>query len=221
MLGHLERELRRSGRTRFAICCTLALLLQIMFCLTAESASLSVNGITFSDKLGGFVLEKATGEGSMDDPFVLVERMTDPNGGTLSFQVQPGFGNPVGTQHFIGFAMIKVIENATDLPWTAFELELQSQLGIPSDYSDGLSFGQGSNAERPFTANGFDQVTIMDEPYDRVQFDHGRIPIGGHVTIRFVISESQLLHEAYLLQRPSKPVAEAPSTPPSHWLASR
>ena len=220
MLDHQERGLRQSGHARFAICCTAALLLQTVFCPTAKRASLSVTGVTFSDKLGGFVLEKATGEGSMDDPFVLVERMTDSNGGTLSFQVQPGFGNPIGTQHFIGFAMIKVIENATDLPWTAFELELQSQLGIPSDYSDGLSFGQGSNAGRPFTASGFDQVTIMDEPYDRVQFDHGRIAIGGHVTIRFVISESQLLHEAYLLQRPSKPVAEAPSTPRSNRVLS-
>jgi hypothetical protein len=221
MLDHQERGLRQSGHARFAICCTAALLLQTVLCPTAVSASLSVNGVTFSDKLGGFILEKATGEGSMDDPFVLVERMTDINGGTLSFQVQPGFGNRIGSQHAVGFAVIKVIENATNLPWTAFEFELQSQLGIPSDDMDGLSFGQGSNAGRPFTADGFDKVTIVDRPYDRVEFDHGRIPIGRHVTIRFVISESQLLHEAYLLQRPSRPVAEAPFTPPSNWLASR
>jgi hypothetical protein len=117
--------------------------------------------------------------------------------------------------------MIKVIENATDLPWTSFELELQLQLGIPSSYSDGLSFGQGSNAGRPFTASGFDQVTIIDEPYDRVQFDRGRIPIGGHVTLRFIISESLPLGEAYLLQRPSKPVAEEPETMGSRRQASR
>jgi hypothetical protein len=220
MLNHQERVLRRSSHRRFAIRCTLALLLQTVFGPTAESATLSVNGITFSDKLGGFILEKATGEGSMDDPFVLVERITDINGGILSFQVPPEFGNRIGSQHAIGFAMVKVIENATNLPWTSFEVELHSQLGTASDYFDGLSFGQDTNAGRPFTASAFDQITITDEPYDRVEFDHGRVPIGGHVTLRFVITESLPLGEAYLLQRPSKPVAEAPSTR-SNWLALR
>ena len=221
MTDHPEDECRRPHRSGFAINCALALLLQIMICPIAESASLSVNGVTFSDKLGGFVLEKATGEGSMDDPFVLVERMTDFNGGTLSFQIQPAFGNLIGTQHAIGFAVIKVIENATNLPWTAFEIELQSQLGVPSDDMDGLSFGQGSKAGRPFTADGFDKVTIVDRPYDRVEFDHGRIPIGRPVTLRIVISESMPLGEVYLAQRPGKPVAEAPLTLRSNRLASR
>jgi hypothetical protein len=221
MLDHQERVLHRSSHRRLAITCTLALLLQTVFCPTAESASFSANGVTFSDKQGGFILEKATGEGSIDDPFVLVERITDINGGMLSFQVQPEFGNRIGSQHAIGFAMVKVIENATNLPWTSFELELQSQLDIPSDYFDALSFGEGTNAGRPFTASAFDQITTTDEPYDRVEFDHGRVPIGGHVTLRFVITESLPRGEAYLLQRPSTPVAKAPSTASSNWLASR
>ncbi|SRR6266481_7669206 len=198
----------RFGRLRLAICCMFTLLLQAVLCLTADAASFSVNGVTFSDRLSGFVLEKVTGEGSLDDPFVVVERMTDSNGGTLSFSVEPEFGNRIGSQHTIAFAVIKVIRNVTELPWTSFEFELQSKLGPPSNYFDGLSFGQGSNAGRPFSADGFDQVTMTDEPYDRVQFDHGRIPIGGHVTLRLVISETVPLSEAYLLQRPGKPVAE-------------
>ena len=175
---------------------------------TVKGASFTVNGVTFSDNLGGFVLEKVTGEGSMDNPFVLIERMTDSNGGTISFRVRPDFGNRIGSQHLIAFAVIKIVENATDLAWDSFELELQSVLGTPSDYSDGLSFGQGSQAGRPFTAEGFDRVNVMDEPYDRVQFDHGRILVGGHATLRFVISETTPLSEAYLLQQPGKPVAE-------------
>ena len=149
----------------------------------------------------------------MDDPFVLVERMTDPNGGTLSFRVERNFGNRIGSQHTIGFALIKVIENATDFPWTSFELELQSKLGAPSNYFDGLSFGQGSQAGRPFIADGFDHVTMMDEPYDRVQFDHGKIPVGARLTLHFVLTESMQLKEAYLLQRPSRPVASRLMTP--------
>jgi hypothetical protein len=220
-MSHQAREFQRPARAAFSIGCTLVLFLEIVCCPVAESASLSVNGVTFSDHMGGLILEKVSGEGSMDDPFVVVERLTDSSGGILSFQIPPEFGNRIGSQHSIGFAMIKVIENGTDLPWTSFELELQSQLGIPSGYSDGLSFGQGSDAGRPFTASGFDQVTIVDEPYDRIQFDRGRIPIGGRVTLRFVISESLPLGEAYLVQRPSKPVAEGPETMGSGRQASR
>lgn len=219
-MNRQERKFRLPGGTRSVIGC-IAVLLLTEFGPAAESASLSVNGVTFSDRLGGFILEKVSGEGSMDDPFVLVEKMTDSNGGTLSIRAQPDFGNRIASQHIIGFAVVKVIEDATDIPWTSFELELQSELGVPSNDSDGLSFGQGSNAGRPFTADGFEKVTIADRPYDRVEFDHGRISIGGHVTLRIVISESTPLGEVYLIQRPGKPVAEAPLTRRSNRLASR
>jgi hypothetical protein len=99
----------------------------------AWAASLTVDGVTFSDELGGFVLEGVTGSGSMDDPFVVIERMTSASGGILRFRMDPAFGNRIGSQHTIGFALIKVIENATDFTWNSFELELQSQLGVPSD----------------------------------------------------------------------------------------
>jgi hypothetical protein len=176
--------------------------------LQASGGTISVNGVTFSDELGGFVLDGASGQGSMDDPFVIVERMTSSAGGILEFQIDPGFGNRVGSQHSYGFALIKVIENATDLPWESFELELQSKLGVPSDHWDGLSFGEGSQAGRPFTAKGFARVTIVDEPYDRVEFEEGKILRGARATLRIVITESMLLAKAYLAQRPVKPVAE-------------
>jgi hypothetical protein len=210
------RRRHRSGRLTAA----LPILVVLALVSQADGASFSLNGITFSDELGGFALEKVTGEGSMDDPFVLVERITDPNGGMLLFRVDPEFGNRIGSQHLIGFAIIKVVENGTDFPWTSFELELQSVRGVPSDYFDGLSFGQGSDAGKPFTAMGFDRVRVIDEPYDRVEFDHGRIAIGASATLRFVISESLPLHEAYLLQRPTRPVADRPANPGRRRLAS-
>lgn len=194
---------------------------QAMSCAAAEGATLTVNGVTFSDRLGGFVLEKASGHGSLEDPFVLVERLIDPNGGTLTFSMPFDWGNYIGSQHHVGFALVKVVQNATGIPWTAFELELQSILGTPSDYYDGLSFGQGSQAGRPFSASGFDHLTVVDEPYDRIELDHGRIPVGGSITIRFVITEFDPLTEAYLLQRPSRPVASAPSKHDRKMLASR
>jgi hypothetical protein len=173
----------------------------------AGAASLTVNGITFSDRLGGFVLEKATGQGSMDDPFVLTERITSLDGGTLAFVAPMEFGNLIGSQHRVGFALIKVIENETSQPWTGFELELQSTLGVPSDDSDGLSFGQGSTAGRPFTAAPFKKVTVQDTPYDRIEIDQGRVPVGEHMKLALVITLFDPLPEAYLVQRPSRPIA--------------
>lgn len=187
----------------------------------ACARSLTVNGITFSDRLGGFVLEKASGEGSMDDPFILTERITSLDGGTLAFVAPMEFGNQIGSQHRVGFALIKVIENATSESWTAFELELQSKLGVPSDDTDGLSFGQGSTAGRPFTAAPFQNVRIEDTPYDRVEIDQGRVPIGGHMKLALVITLFDPLPEAYLVQRPSKPIALRLQRPPDHRLAVR
>jgi hypothetical protein len=199
----------------------LGVMLQLGSTRIAEAGSITVNGVTFSDDLGGFVLESASGQGSMDDPFVLTERITSPEGGTLTLVVPMAFGNQIGSPHAVGFALIKVIKNATSEPWTGFELELQSKLGVPSDDTDGLSFGQGSVAGRPFTAIPFHKVTIQDSPYDRVEIDQGRVPIGGSMKLSLVITLFDPLPEAYLVQRPSKPVALRPLHLPNNQLAAR
>jgi hypothetical protein len=173
----------------------------------AAADELSAGGISFSDELGGFVLEGLTGTGSLGDPFVVTERITDANGGDLVIRVNPLFGNEIGSQHAIGFALVKVVENATSFAWTSFELELQSIHGVPSDYGDGLSFGQGSNAGRPFSDEGFKDMAVTDEPYDRIELDRGKILIGGRATFRFVITETMPLATAFLAQRPRRPVA--------------
>jgi hypothetical protein len=215
-MARLKSTLCAHATAGSQVIAALIMVLTLAVPMQASGATISVNGVTFSDELGGFVLERASGQGSMDDPFVVVERMTGLAGGTLEFQIDQDFGNRIGSQHPWGFALIKVIENATDLPWESFELELQSKLGVPSDYWDGLSFGQGSQAGRPFTAQGFSRVTIVDEPYDRVEFAGGKIPRGGQATLRIVITESNLLAKGYLAQRPIRPVAEKSSPLTGH-----
>lgn len=217
----LQRLGHKTCWASFPIGLLAAVLLQIGSATTANAGSLKVNGITFSDRLGGFILEKASGQGSMDDPFVLTERITSTDGGTLAFSVPFNFGNHIGSQHIVGFAVIKEIENATNEPWTGFELELQSKLGVPSDDSDGLSFGQGSTAGRPFTAAPFEKVTIVDTPYDRVEIEQGRVPVGGHMKIALVITLFDALPEAYLVQRPTRPVARVPLCLPNEQIAAR
>jgi hypothetical protein len=176
----------------------------------ASAAQVTVAGVVFSDELGGLVLERVTGQGSLDDPFVVVERLTQADGGTLLMRIDPTFGNRIGTLHAIGLALTKVVENATNFAWTSFELELQSKLGQPSDYGDGLAFGQGADAGRPFTATGFAGVKILDEPYDRVELSDGKIPIGAQTIARVVISEAVPLPVIYLVQRPIRPIASRP-----------
>ena len=113
---------------------------------------------------------------------------------------------------------MKVIKYATGHEWSSLEVELQSRLGIPSDHTDELSYGQGSTAGRPFTSNAFAHVTLIDEPFDRIEFEDGNVPAGGQVSLRFVISQPGSLHEAFIAQRPGRPVVERTGQPVGHSL---
>ena len=192
-----------------------ALLLLCFLGQQAEAHMIVLRGISFSDELGGFVLEQVTGKGSIADPFVVVERMIDPDGATLVFRADPSLGNLIGSPDRIGFALVKVIKNATGHDWSSLEVELQSKLGVPSDHTDELSYGQGSTAGRPFTASAFARITLIDEPFDRIEFEDGSVPAGGEVSLRFVISQPGTLRKAFIAQRPGRPVALRERTAPS------
>ena len=53
----------------------------------------------------------------------------------------------------------------------------------------------------------FARVKMIDEPYDQVEFESGKVPVGSRTTLRIVITESTLLSDAYLAQRPIRPLA--------------
>jgi hypothetical protein len=193
--------------------------LAILLPAPAHSGSISLHGIIFSDELGGFVLERVTGRGSIADPFVVVERLSDPDGATLVFRAEPVLGNLIGSPDRIGFALVKVIRNATGNDWTSLEVELQSKQGVPSDHTDELSFGQGSSAGRPFTASAFARITLIDEPFDRIEYSEGNVPVGGAVTLHFVVSLPGDLKEVFIAQRPGRPVSQR-MTKPDAWLVA-
>jgi len=203
-----------AARRGSALGCAVATVVILALSGIAAATPATVDTVTFSDELGGLRIERVTGHGTLDDPFVVVEQLTSSDGGTLLLRIPPDFGNRIGSVHAIGLALVKVVENATDFAWTSFDLGLQSEPGVASDYLDGLSFGQGSIAGRPFTASGFGRVTVVDEPYDRISLTEGRIPIGGRMIVRFVISETMPLNETFLVQLPIRPIAELSATPP-------
>lgn len=181
----------------------------------ARAHTIAMPGISFSDELGGFDLVQVKGKGSIADPFVVVERVSNPDGATLVFRADASLGNLIGSPDRIGFALVKVMVNASGHDWSSMEVELQSKYGQPSDHTDELSYGQGSDAGRPFTSTVFRKVTLIDEPYDRIEFEDGIVPPGGSVILRFVVSQPESLKKAYIVQRPGRPVASRPGPAPS------
>ncbi len=90
------------------------LALAALAAVAARAEPITLQGVNFSDELGGFVLLGGSGSGTPADPFVVLERIVTNAPTVLVIRgVDLEFGNPVRTNHFVGFAMIKVVENAT------------------------------------------------------------------------------------------------------------
>jgi hypothetical protein len=178
----------------------------------AGAASFKAASLTFSDERGGFVIQGVSGAGTYEDPYVVIEEMTDPGGGTLVIRgADSGIGNRIGTLHAVGFAITKIVLNATGQDWTAFDLELQEIYGVPSDYYDGLSFGQGAKLPQPIISDRFAETEVEDEPYDEVHFRDGSVKPGDRLTLKLVITDATPVPEFYLLQRPSRLISALPS----------
>lgn len=176
----------------------------------ATAGQAAVDGLVFSDELGGFRITGATGSGSLDDPFVVAEDVTGPGAAVLVIRgLTPDFGNRVGTLHPVGFALRKVITNRTRAAWSYLEIELQERLGVASDRLDGLSFGQGATAGRPFHADRFATTIETDEPVDSVTFEGGLLRPGETVTLEVVITDTSPLPAFFLVQRLARPIARA------------
>lgn len=172
---------------------------------TAEAEPITLSGITFSDERGGFVIKSATGKGTYEEPFVISEEITDPEGAVLVIRGDMGrIGNRIGTLHQLGFAITKIVTNSTGEAWSLFELELEETYGTPSDYYDGLSFGQAAQLRRPFLSDRFSVNENMNEPIDELRFRDGKVEPGDRVTLNFVITDATPDAEFFLVQRPGR-----------------
>ncbi len=170
--------------------------------VTASAGELTLGGLTFSDELGGVRLIEGWGTGTLDDPVVLVEEITDHGPAVIVVRgMQPKFGNRIQSQHVVGFAVTKVVRNATELPWTLFNLELREAINRESPFGDGLSFGQESEAGRPFVSDRFAHNFENEEPYDGIQFSDGVVEPGETVVLQFVITDTTPRFKFYLMQK--------------------
>jgi hypothetical protein len=174
----------------------------------AAADALAVDGLIFSDEEGGFRLVSVGGKGTLEDPFVVVEEITEMRPAALVIRgLSPAWGNRVPTSHPAGFALRKIVINHTDLTWDTFDNELQIIRGVPSDIYDGLSFGQASSAGRPFRSDLFASSTTQDEPRDFVNFHDGEVVPGEAVTFDYVITATSGIALFYVVQDPNRPIA--------------
>jgi hypothetical protein len=200
-------------------------LLCLAFChaftpATAAAKPVAVGSLGFSDELGGFRILGVSGSGSLVDPFVVVEEIFGPTDAVLIIRgLSTEFGNRIGTLHLAGFAIRKVVINATDSDWNLFEIELRETRGAHSPRSDGLSFGQGSEAGRPFTSDALATAVVTDEPYDSVAFRDGTVRPGEWASFSFVVTDTWPVSPIYLLQQPTLVVAAVPPARPSPQVA--
>lgn len=182
----------------------------LMIASPVVARPMTTGGITFSDEGGGFTIIAVSGSGSSDDPFIVVEEITGPTAAVLIIDgLSSAFGNRVGTLHPTGMALRKVIHNRTPFVWTFVDFELQQILGVSSDYLDGLSFGQGSTSGHPFTSTRFGEANELNEPIDSVTFHGGNLRPGESAVFNFVITDTTPIDRFYLVQRPSRPIAQA------------
>jgi len=174
----------------------------LMMSTTAVAKELTLGGLTFSDELGGVRLLDGSGTGTLDDPVVLVEEIVDYGPAVIVIRgMHARFGNRISSQHDVGFAVTKVVKNATTQPWTLFTLELREKLEQESPFGDGLSFGQASEAGRPFLSDRFNTNLETREPFDGVQFYDGIVEPGETVVLNFVITDTTPRFKFYLMQK--------------------
>ncbi len=169
---------------------------------------ISLPGITFSEATDNFRLLAASGTGSLEDPFVLVEEVFGDGEVVLGINIQAAdFGSRVKTMHAVGFALQKVVINRTDQAWNYYALELEFKSGRGSDYYDGLSFAQKSQVNRPFTSDSFAVVEDLTEPRDVIRFTRGRVGPGQRARFALAITHTGNQPKFFLVQHVRPPYA--------------
>ena len=170
---------------------------------------ITLPGITFSEASPNFRLLAASGTGTLEDPFVLIEEVFGDGEVALAINIDAAdFGSRVGTMHAVGFALHKVVINRTDRFWDYYALELEFVIGRGSDYYDGLSFGQKAAVNRPFRSDRFAMVEDLIEPRDVIRFSQGLVKPGERARFALSITHTGVQPNFFLVQHVRPPYAQ-------------
>ena len=194
-----------------------------MVCLSpvaGHAGAWTTGGLTFSDELGGVRILGVSGNGSRDDPIILIQEMIGAgpavliihNDRTGHLNVSPAIG-------FLTLSVVTSIANQGPWAWSGFDLELWRTLDQPSVYTDGLSFDQPQNFSRIAKADRFEKTEQEDEPFDRIRFDGGRVEPASVLQLDFDIVDANGTPVFYLVQRPIVLFAQSDhlARPDSQW----
>ena len=175
---------------------------------SVRAQTFALPGITFASASDNFRLLAVTGTGTVEDPFVVVEEVLADGDTVLYVNVHDGrFGSRLNTFHAVGFALTKVVINRTDYVWDFYNMELERNVGQSSDYFDGLSFGQETDANRPFRSDHFKVVEDIVEPNDVIRFTEGFVGPGDVVQFHLAITHTVNTPRFYLVQHARQPIA--------------
>lgn len=175
----------------------------------ASAETLEAGGLTFSDELGGFRLISASGSGKASDPIVLVEEITGMGPAVLTIRRSGGDHPQAPSFGVLVRSLVKVVINRSAWGWTGFDLELRSDVGEASVYSDGLSFDQVRVVEEPLHSDAFAAAHTQDEPHDRLRFDQGRVKPEQAVRLAFNLVDINARPVFFLAQQPIILLADA------------
>ena len=173
----------------------------------AAAEPIDVEGVVFSDELGGFRLVSASGSGTRDDPYVIEEHILGTGPAVLVIR---GAGI-TGPRHYQGLRLTlfvrKIVINDSGFVWNRYNLELREHVNATSDYYDGLSFDQPKSTPRPFRSDRFPQVLEHEEPHDSLYFVGALVAPGERFSMDVVITDPTPRSEFYLRQSMEVPTA--------------
>lgn len=167
----------------------------------------SAGAYSFSDEMGGFIIESVAGKGTREDPVVLTETLNSSTPVTLVIRsiwpIRP-FDSAAFYDNGILYMRI-VARNGSGQGWVEFEFELQELLHKASVFGDGLSFDQRSVRKDNISSDTFGEFSRDFEPYDKLLFRHGKVDPGKSAGFSFLITDFTPRPKFYLVQDPRIP----------------
>jgi len=158
---------------------------------------------SFSDELGGFRILSISGKGTRADPIEITEALlsTEP----VTLVIRAADAESLNTLRQNSFHLKIVAVNESRLAWIGFEFELEEIRGKPSDFYDGLSFGQTNPNPDFISSDRFARFQNQFESFDRLRFDDGHSDPKSKTAFGFFVTDVTPVPEFYLVEDPLIP----------------
>jgi hypothetical protein len=170
--------------------------------------NMTAGPFTFSDELGGHRIVSVSGEGSKEDPIVIVQKIETLKPSTITIRhVRRFLKDRSVFAAWTSMHLKFVTHNITAASWIGFRFELQEKLGKPSIYGDGLSFNQITRNDEDIVSDRFIDHSVEFEPGDRLVFENGWVNQREEVQFKLYILDLSPADIFYLVQVPQLPAS--------------